>query len=163
MIELPPHALERMYDVASRNHSDIVLGKMAARWREPITIFRRSVESATLAEISAIDSLTGHKMFRRAFLNEHGIRFPKAIWRMEDLLFVTRAYVHNPQLSVVADEVCYWWHERDDWGQQQPGLLRPRRSLPPVARHHRHGTRRESSPASSRRRSSAVSTGPSRP
>ena len=55
-------------------------------------------------------------MFRRAFLNEHGIRFPEGYWRMEDLLFVTRAYVHNPRLSVVADEVCYWWHQRDDGG-----------------------------------------------
>ena len=114
--ELAPHALERMYAVASRNHSDIVLGKMGGAMAKPITIFRESVESATLAEINAIDSLTGHKMFRRAFLDEHGIRFPEGYWRMEDLLFVTRAYVHNPRLSVVADEVCYWWHQRDDGG-----------------------------------------------
>ena len=55
-------------------------------------------------------------MFRRAFLDEHGIRFPEGYWRMEDLLFVTRAYVHDPRLSVVADEPCYWWHKRDDGG-----------------------------------------------
>jgi glycosyltransferase involved in cell wall biosynthesis len=114
--ELAPDALERMYAVASRNHSDIVLGKMGGAMAKPITIFRESVESATLAEIKAIDSLTGHKMFRRAYLDEHGIRFPEGYWRMEDLLFVTRAYVHNPRLSVVADKVCYWWHAREDGG-----------------------------------------------
>ena len=114
--ELAPNALERMYAVASRNHSDIVLGKLGGSMAKPTTIFRESVESGTLAETRAIDSLTGHKMFRRAFLNEHGIRFPEGYWRMEDLLFVTRAYVHNPRLSVVADEVCYWWRQRDDGG-----------------------------------------------
>ena len=35
---------------------------------------------------------------------------------MEDLLFVARAYAHEPRLSVVADYICYWWHARDDGG-----------------------------------------------
>jgi hypothetical protein len=114
--ELAPEALERMYAVAARNDSDIVLGKMGGAMAKPNLVFRRNVEAGSVGETGAIDTLTGHKMFRRAFLNEHQIRFPEGYWRMEDLLFVTRAYTADPRISVVADYVCYWWRERDDGG-----------------------------------------------
>jgi glycosyltransferase involved in cell wall biosynthesis len=114
--ELAPEALERLYAVGERNGSDIVLGKMGGTMAKPNLVFRRNVEAGSVLETGAIDTLTGHKMFRREFLNAHQIRFPEGYWRMEDLLFVTRAYVREPRISVVADYVCYWWRERDDGG-----------------------------------------------
>jgi poly(ribitol-phosphate) beta-N-acetylglucosaminyltransferase len=114
--ELAPEALERMFTVGDRNGSDIVLGKMGGTMAKPNLVFRRNVEAGSVLETGAIDTLTGHKMFRREFLNSHQIRFPEGYWRMEDLLFVIRAYVRDPRISVVADYVCYWWRERDDGG-----------------------------------------------
>ena len=40
-----------------------------------------------------MDSLTPHKMFRRAFLLEHGLRFPEGRRRLEDHVFVVEAYL----------------------------------------------------------------------
>ena len=114
--ELAPQALERLYAMGSRNRADIVIGKLGGSMARPNPVFRRSVEQGSLADVPAIESLTGHKMFRRAFLEEHQIRFPEGYWRMEDLLFVVRAYVHDPRISVVADYTCYLWHARADAG-----------------------------------------------
>jgi len=114
--ELAPEALARLHAVAVANDSDVVLGKMGGSMSEPNLVFRRSVAAGTLADVPAIESLTGHKMFRRAFLAEHGIRFPEGYWRMEDLLFVARVYAAQPRISVVADYTCYLWHAREDGG-----------------------------------------------
>ena len=53
--------------------------------------------------------LTPHKLFRRALLDEHGIRFPEGRRRLEDHLFVVHAYFHADGISVLADRPCYHW------------------------------------------------------
>ncbi|MBX5469670.1 MAG: hypothetical protein IRZ21_07210, partial [Thermoleophilaceae bacterium] len=56
--------------------------------------------------------LSPHKLFRRAFLEEHGIRFPEGRRRLEDHVFVTHAYFHARRISVLADYPCYHWMVR---------------------------------------------------
>ena len=112
--ELAHEALERLYALGSANGADIVLGKLAGSMAGPNEAFRRTVTRGTLADTPAIHSMTGHKMFRRAFLLEHDIRFPEGYWRMEDLLFVARAYAKAQTISILADYPCYFWHRRDD-------------------------------------------------
>jgi hypothetical protein len=53
--------------------------------------------------------LTPHKLFRRAFLEEHGLRFPEGRRRLEDHPFVLHAYFLSRGISVVADHPCYHW------------------------------------------------------
>ena len=114
--ELGPEALERMYELGRSNHADIVLGKIVGTMLGPRRIYRQTVQRGTVAESGVTETLTGHKMFRRAFLLEHGIRFPEGYWRGEDLLFVTRAYAHADVVSILADYPCYYWNARDDGG-----------------------------------------------
>ena len=57
--------------------------------------------------------LTPHKLFRRAMLLEHGIRFPEGRLRLEDHLFVVHAYFHAAGISVLADRPAYHWVLRD--------------------------------------------------
>ena len=111
---LAPEALERLHALAVRSEADIVIGLLAGTMIGARRLYRANVEGASLAESGAIESLTGHKMFRRAFLDQHDIRFPEGYWRMEDLLFVLRAYVRQPVVSVLADYPCYFWDRRDD-------------------------------------------------
>ncbi|HEV3407412.1 MAG TPA: glycosyltransferase family 2 protein [Gaiellaceae bacterium] len=119
---LGDEALERLYAMAERNASDVVIGKMAGHGRRvPRELFaatrdRVSVESfppLTAAEFG-IDPLTPHKLFRRAFLDEHAIRFPEGRRRLEDHVFVMQAYVRADVISVLADYVCYHWVRRRD-------------------------------------------------
>jgi hypothetical protein len=55
-------------------------------------------------------------LFRRAFLNEHKLRFPEGRRRLEDHVFVAHAYLVADRISVLSDYVCYYHVRRDDAG-----------------------------------------------
>jgi glycosyltransferase involved in cell wall biosynthesis len=108
-------ALERMYAMAVRNGSDIVIGKMAGHYRGvPKHLFFANRDRATLADAPLLDALTPHKLFRRAFIEEHGLRFPEGRRRLEDHVFVVKAYFLADVISVLADYICYYHYRRDD-------------------------------------------------
>ncbi len=112
---LGDEALERMYDYGVANGADVVVGKMAGKGRGvPVELFRRNHPRATVADAPLIDSLTPHKMFRRAFLDDIGLRFPEGRRRLEDHVFVTEAYLRASNVSVLSDYVCYFHVRRDD-------------------------------------------------
>ncbi|MCA1217805.1 glycosyltransferase family 2 protein [Streptomyces sp. 8L] len=101
-------ALQRLYAYAEENGADVVVGKMAGRGRNvPRELFRKNRPDATLAKDPLIDSLTPHKMFRRRFLLDEGLRFPEGKRRLEDHVFVTAAYFAANRVSVLSDYVCY--------------------------------------------------------
>ncbi|GCB43541.1 glycosyltransferase family 2 protein [Streptomyces sp. NL15-2K] len=112
---LGDEALERMYDYGVANGADVVIGKMAGRGRSvPVELFRRNHPRATVENAPLIDSLTPHKMFRRAFLDDIGLRFPEGRRRLEDHVFVTEAFLRADNVSVLSDYVCYYHVRRDD-------------------------------------------------
>ena len=114
--ELTPQALEVMYRMAGRNHSDIVLGKVIGTMAGPSNVFKRTVERCTVEDAPLMESLTPHKMFRRDFLLAHDLRFPEGPVRLEDQLFMAQAYVRAKTVSIVADHPCYIWNRREDGG-----------------------------------------------
>jgi glycosyltransferase involved in cell wall biosynthesis len=119
---LGDEALKRLYAMAERNASEIVIGKMAGHGRRvPRELFSVSHDRVTLESYApltsaefGIDPLTPHKLFRKAFLDEHAIRFPEGRRRLEDHVFVMRAYFHAEVISILADYVCYHWARRRD-------------------------------------------------
>ncbi|WP_030045344.1 glycosyltransferase family 2 protein, partial [Streptomyces resistomycificus] len=112
---LGDEALERMYDYGVANGADVVIGKMAGKGRPvPVELFRRNHPRATVENAPLIDSLTPHKMFRRAFLDDIGLRFPEGRRRLEDHVFVTEAFLRADNVSVLSDYVCYYHVKRDD-------------------------------------------------
>lgn len=114
--ELSYEALERLYAMAERNRSDIVLGKVHGTMQGPSNVFKRTVERCTAADAPLFESLTPHKMFRRDFLQEHGIRFPEGRVRLEDQLFMARTYVRAKTVSILGNYPCYQWNRREDGG-----------------------------------------------
>ncbi|MDN0197789.1 glycosyltransferase family 2 protein [Streptomyces sp. S.PNR 29] len=112
---LGDEALERMYDYGVANGADVVVGKMAGQGRPvPVELFRRNHPRATVENAPLIDSLTPHKMVRRAFLERTGLRFPEGRRRLEDHVFVAEAYLRADNVSVLSDYVCYYHVRRDD-------------------------------------------------
>ncbi|OIV37322.1 hypothetical protein BIV57_11790 [Mangrovactinospora gilvigrisea] len=112
---LGDEALERLWSYAEENSSDVVIGKMAGIGRSvPREVFRKNRPDATLANSQIIDSLTPHKMFRRAFLDDNGIRFKEGRRRLEDHVFVIEAYLRAKRISVLSDYVVYYHVTRDD-------------------------------------------------
>ena len=55
-----------------------------------------------------------HKLFRRQFLVDHGIRFPEGRVRLEDFSFMGQAIPRAQVISVLADYPCYRWIHRSD-------------------------------------------------
>ncbi|MGW0944942.1 glycosyltransferase family 2 protein [Streptomyces sp. NPDC002623] len=114
---LGDEALERMYGYGVANDADVVVGKTAGRGRRvPVELFRTNRPRATVENAPLIDSLTPHKMVRRAFLDRIGLRFPEGRRRLEDHVFVTEAYLRADNVCVLADYVCYYHVRRDDGG-----------------------------------------------
>jgi glycosyltransferase involved in cell wall biosynthesis len=123
--ELAPEALERLCALAARNGSDIVLGKVRGTMQGPSNVFKRTVERCTAADAPLFESLTPHKMFRRDFLLDHGIRFPEGRVRLEDQLFMARAYVRAKTVSILGDYPCYQWNRREDGGNNSSRAITP--------------------------------------
>ena len=148
---LGAQALERMYEYGTAHNADIVIGKMAGKGRQvPRELFSRNRPHATLADDPLIDSLTPHKMFRRAFLNQHKLRFPEGRRRLEDHVFVVHAYLVADRISVLSDYVCYYHVRRDDAGNAGFRPLDPagyfgnlREALAIVAEHTEPGPLRD--------------------
>ncbi|MCX4765357.1 glycosyltransferase family 2 protein [Streptomyces sp. NBC_01275] len=114
---LGPHALRRMIDMAERNRSDVVLGKyVGVNCTVPASMFEADQEVVDLAASRVWYALTPHKLFRRSFLDERGLRFDEDVRIGEDRLFVTKAYLQASVISVVATEDCYYKVKRDDQG-----------------------------------------------
>ena len=112
---LGARALERMYAFAEEHDLQVVIGRYAGHHRRVAReIFRRTWTRATLEQTTLMDTLTPHKMFRRDFLIEHGLRFPEGRVRLEDHLVVVRAYLEAERIGVYSDYICYYHIRRDD-------------------------------------------------
>ncbi len=123
---LGPEALERLYEHAKRNDADVVLGKMSSTMVRPRRLFRHTVDACTIENDELMQSMSPHKMFRRAFVEEHGLRFPEGPWILEDLAFVSAAYLKAERISVLADYPVYYWMKRDDGGNNTQHRFNPR-------------------------------------
>ncbi|MEU6574012.1 glycosyltransferase [Streptomyces sp. NPDC046805] len=112
---LGAEALERMVAMADENGTDVVLGRVEGINRVP----PRSMWGKTLGRTDVFSSnikftLSAQKLFRRALLEEHGMRFDESLWTGEDALFTMEAYLRADGVSVIADYTCYYLVGRDD-------------------------------------------------
>ncbi|GAA0390672.1 hypothetical protein GCM10009530_47380 [Microbispora corallina] len=114
-------ALWRMVAAGDRNESDIVLGRVVGDpERVPASVYRESAERVPLRGSRVYDDLSCFKLFRRATLLRHGIRFDEGLRLGADMAFAVHAYCHARVISVVADHDCYHVSRRRD-GDALPG------------------------------------------
>ncbi|NEB05934.1 glycosyltransferase [Streptomyces sp. SID13726] len=112
---LGPEALERMVATADRNATDVVLGRVEGVNRKPPTAAWRATLDRTDVFSSNIKfTLSAQKLFRRAFLEQHSMRFDESLWTGEDALFTMEAYLRADGVSVIADHTCYYLVGRED-------------------------------------------------
>ena len=104
-----PEALERLYATAITDDADIVIGKVVGHNKAvPRSLFRANVHDLGM-RAAPFNLLTPHKLFRRALLDEHGIRFPEGRRRLEDHMMVVPAYFKARRMAILADYPCYHW------------------------------------------------------
>ncbi|NLU68839.1 glycosyltransferase family 2 protein [Streptomyces sp. HNM0574] len=124
---LAPEALERLYARARETGADIVAGRMAGHGRKvPRELFEKPRAAADLRQDTALlAAMTVHKLFRRGFLVRHGLRFAEGPVRLEDHLFMLRAYLLTDRVATVHDHTCYHW-------VRHPGDARQNISFRPI-------------------------------
>ncbi|MFH8370372.1 glycosyltransferase family 2 protein [Streptomyces sp. NPDC018031] len=113
---LAPRALERLYARAVETGADIVAGRTAGHGRGVSRVLYEEPMSAgdIRTDPALLTSMTVHKLFRRELLTAHGIRFPEGRVRLEDHMFMLRAYFAARRVATVHDYTCYHWVRHDD-------------------------------------------------
>ncbi|MEY9876524.1 glycosyltransferase involved in cell wall biosynthesis [Streptacidiphilus sp. MAP12-33] len=113
---LGPDALRRLTATAERVGSDVVVGKVVGvngRWVSP-ELFRETATDVRFPGASLAWSLSPAKLFRRALLERHGLRFPEELPVYSDTPFVLEAFFRARRISVLADYDYYYLLARDD-------------------------------------------------
>lgn len=119
-------ALRRLYDLGHRNQADIVIGKTVSNWRPvPYGMWKHTRERVTIHDFPLWNTLTVHKMFRTAFLNDEKIRFPEGKRRLEDQLYMMQAYFPAKVVSILSDYTCYYYWRRADKKNAGSTLIEP--------------------------------------
>ncbi|MET9500716.1 glycosyltransferase family 2 protein [Streptomyces sp. NPDC006259] len=112
---LGPEALERMVAMADRNGTDVVLGRVEGVNRKaPRSMWGKTLERTDVFSSNIKFTLSAQKLFRRALLERHGMRFDESLWTGEDAVFTMEAYLRADGVSVVADHTCYYLVGRSD-------------------------------------------------
>lgn len=112
---LGPEALERMVAMADKNGTDVVLGKVEGINRiPPKSMWGKTLDRTDVFSSNIKFTLSAQKLFRRALLEKHGMRFDESLWTGEDALFTMEAYLRADGVSVVADHPCYYLVGRED-------------------------------------------------
>ncbi|MFD3618213.1 glycosyltransferase family 2 protein [Streptomyces sp. NPDC058676] len=112
---LGPEALRSMVAMADENGTDVVLGKVEGVNRSaPKSMWGSSVGRTDVFSSNIKFTLSAQKLFRRALLERHSMRFDESLWTGEDALFTLEAYLRADGVSVVADHTCYYLVGRED-------------------------------------------------
>ncbi|GII77797.1 hypothetical protein Sru01_27790 [Sphaerisporangium rufum] len=99
-------ALEMMHRAATETDADILIGRLVRGDNPPPRVFGRNRERADVLADGLLGLPTAHKLFRRAFLDGRGIRFPDIDAGPAEQAFVVRAYLAAKVIAVLADQVC---------------------------------------------------------
>ncbi|WP_147392133.1 glycosyltransferase family 2 protein [Amnibacterium setariae] len=112
---LYPDALRRLVEYAAETHADVVSAKESQTrsvWWGTMPFRHGNVANAIPSgDIHQLMPMIPHKLYRKAFLEEHGIRFPEGkrqLW--EDIFFNVEAWRHARVVSLLADTPVYLWH-----------------------------------------------------
>ncbi|MDR3084348.1 MAG: bifunctional glycosyltransferase family 2 protein/CDP-glycerol:glycerophosphate glycerophosphotransferase, partial [Streptomyces sp.] len=116
---LEPNACRNLLEAADRTGADLVSGRCVRvhtdsrhekriHWYPWLYRATRTVESiAELPDLFVFDTLSTNKCYRRTFLVENGLTFPRGI-HYEDLLFSAEAYLAAGRITLIPHTVYFW-------------------------------------------------------
>lgn len=116
--ELEMHACWNLHDAAERLRADVVCGTAervdvktgdVARWRADLHHRERVFTEFDPALL--YDTIAPNKIFRRDFLNQHGIRFPEGVL-FEDQPFTMACLLAAERVAVIVPAVYRWYVDK---------------------------------------------------
>ncbi|MEV5017297.1 CDP-glycerol glycerophosphotransferase family protein [Streptomyces sp. NPDC053780] len=116
---LEVNACRNMLEAAERTGADLVSGLClrvhtdsrsgkTAKWYQWLYRQTRTFDSvAEIPDLLVFDTLSTNKCYRREFLVESGLTFPRGI-HYEDLLFSAQAYLAASRITLIPNTVYHW-------------------------------------------------------
>ncbi|MFH9401506.1 glycosyltransferase family 2 protein [Streptomyces sp. NPDC017638] len=117
--ELPPSAVEVLLAAHREREVDFAMGAVRrvradngrrSTWMPHLVTERRTLEGIEEDPRLLFEHLATSKMYARAFLDRHRLRFPEGI-HYEDQLFSAQAYCLAKAFTIVPDPVYVWYIE----------------------------------------------------
>ncbi|MFJ9814290.1 glycosyltransferase [Streptomyces sp. NPDC101151] len=117
---LPPGAVDALLTAATGARAEVASGLCVRRelpsgreqpWQAPLYTVHSVLARPSQHPRLVHDTLCVNKLYRTAFLREHGIRFPAGRFLYEDFVFTARVLAAAPRIALVPDRV-YVWHVR---------------------------------------------------
>lgn len=117
--ELPPRAVESLLAAHREREVDFAMGAVRrvrvdngrrSTWMPHLVAERRTVEGIEEDPRLLFEHLSTSKMYARAFLDRHRLRFPEGI-HYEDQLFSAQAYCLAKAFTIIPDPVYVWYIE----------------------------------------------------
>ncbi|MFF7752432.1 glycosyltransferase family 2 protein [Streptomyces sp. NPDC007971] len=117
--ELPPRAVELLLAAHREREVDFAMGAVRrvrvdngrrTTWMPHLVADRRTVEGIESDPRLLFEHLSTSKMYARAFLDRHQLRFPEGI-HYEDQLFSAQAYCLAKAFTIIPDPVYVWYIE----------------------------------------------------
>lgn len=107
-----PEGMEHAYAFGAAHSADIVNIKedKTKGWSWGWDAFAADVPPGEERHVSSLLPLTPHKLYRREFLRQQGIRFEESrrvLW--EDIRFNLEAFARGARVAVFASYPCYHW------------------------------------------------------
>ncbi|KUM68775.1 glycosyltransferase family 2 protein [Streptomyces curacoi] len=115
--ELPDDAVELLLAAHREREIDFAMGAVVriredsgrrTKWMPHLVAERRTVLGIESEPRLLFEHLSTSKMYSRAFLDRHDLRFPEGI-HYEDQLFTTQAYCLAKEFTIIPEPV-YRWH-----------------------------------------------------
>ncbi|WP_405492938.1 glycosyltransferase family 2 protein [Streptomyces sp. NBC_00096] len=129
---LPPGAVGALLRAAVDNRAPVTVGSCVRRelpesrdvpWVPGLYVPGEVIDKPEDRPELVRDTLCVNKLYERAFLDGHGIRFPDGRFIYEDFVFTARVLAASPRIAVIGDLV-YVWHVRRDAAQVSISLDR---------------------------------------
>ncbi|MFG2885409.1 glycosyltransferase family 2 protein [Streptomyces sp. NPDC048297] len=117
--ELPPRAVELLLAAHREREVDFTMGAvrrvrvdngLRTTWMPHLVAERRTVEGIDSDPRLLFEHLSTSKMYAKAFLDRHRLRFPEGI-HYEDQLFSAQAYCLAKAFTIIPDPVYVWYIE----------------------------------------------------
>ncbi|WP_267245098.1 bifunctional glycosyltransferase/CDP-glycerol:glycerophosphate glycerophosphotransferase [Streptomyces sp. PR69] len=116
---LEANACRNMVAAAEETEADMVSGlcvrvhkdtraQKRDEWYSWLYSKTRTLNSVTeLPDLFVWDTLSTNKCYRRAFLVDNDLRFPKGMF-YEDLMFIAEAYLKAKKITLIPNQVYFW-------------------------------------------------------
>ncbi|WP_406508645.1 CDP-glycerol glycerophosphotransferase family protein [Streptomyces sp. NBC_00212] len=116
---LEHNACRNLLEAAEQTRADIVSGLCVrltqgtrttkrTEWYPWLYRTTRTLESITeLPDLFVWDTLSTNKCYRREFLVDNDLRFPKGMF-YEDLMFIAEAYLAANRITLIPNQVYFW-------------------------------------------------------